>query len=320
MKSKCQSPLVPIFVAMILVMVMLPGHAMAQCAAPSTAGVRICQPSANSIVSGTAHIESAAETSSGSITSTTVTIDGKAIFTNAGPQVSLFPGGIANGTHNLVITAKDNFGRTYKASESFSVTGNPPFSCPISTVGVRICYPAAGEYVSQNLAMSIGFKGVANITRVRSYVDHLAVFDYTPYTGEQSVLGEGSPTTAGNHTLTVVAWDAQGHVYSSKVGFTAFYDGSCPPKGNVCQPGIYSNGPYDGQDVGSPFRISFDVQNNPAPITAMKAYLNGRVVAISSGPTLDQEVTANPGTQILTIQAWDSAGKLYRSVQNVNVQ
>jgi hypothetical protein len=72
--------------------------------------------------------------------------------------------------------------------------------------------------------------------------------------------------------------------------------------------------------VGSPFRISFNVENNPAPITAMKAYLNGRVVAISSGPALDQEVTANPGTQILTIQAWDTAGKLYRSVQNVNVQ
>ena len=220
----------------------------------------------------------------------------------------------------MVITAHDNFGRSYKASESFSVTGNPPFSCPMATVGVRICYPAAGQFVSQNLPMTIGFKGAANITHVRSYVDNVAIFDFSPYPGQQSVLGQGSPTKPGNHTLTVVAWDAQGHVYSSKVGFTAFYDGSCPPKGDVCQPGIYSNGPFDGQDVSSPFRISFHVQNNPAPITAMKAYLNGAVVAISSGPTLDQQVTANKGTQILTIQAWDTAGKLYRSVQNVNVQ
>jgi hypothetical protein len=52
----------------------------------------------------------------------------------------------------------------------------------------------------------------------------------------------------------------------------------------------------------------------------MKAYLNGTVVAVSSGPTLDQQVNANKGTQILTIQAWDSAGKLYRLVENVNVQ
>jgi hypothetical protein len=320
MKSKCQSPLFPVFLALIFVMIMLPSHAAAQCAAPATSGIHICQPSPNSVINGVPHIESAAEPSSGSITSTTVTIDGKAIFTNAGPQVSLFPGGIENGTHKMVITAVDNFGHNYQASETFSVTGNPPSSCPISTVGVRICYPAAGGFVSQNLTMTFGFKGSANITHVRTYVDNTVNFDYSPYSGQQWIEGEGSPTTAGNHTLTVVAWDAQGHVYSSKVGFTAFFDGSCPPKGDVCQPGIYSNGPNDGQDVGSPFRISFDVQNNPAPITAMKAYLNGRVVAISSGPTLDQEVTANPGTQILTIQAWDTAGKLYRSVQNVNVQ
>jgi hypothetical protein len=320
MKSQYQSSLVAIFIASIFAVVMLPGHAAAQCAAPSTSGVHICQPSANSVISGTPHIETAAEPSSGTITSTTVAIDGKAIFTNAGPQVNLVPGGIANGTHSMVITAQDNFGRSYKATESFTVTGNPPSTCPLSTVGVRICYPAPGQFVSQNLVMTFGFKGAANITHVRTYVDSKVNFEDSPYPGEQWIEGEGSPTTPGNHTLTVVAWDAQGHVYSSKVGFTAFYDGSCPPKGDVCQPGIYSNGPFDGQDVSSPFRISFDVQNNPAPITAMKAYLNGAVVAVSSGPTLDQQVTANKGTQILTIQAWDNAGKLYRSVQNVNVQ
>src|SRR6266852_1427275 len=322
MKSKCVSPIVSVsvFVATFLAVVMLPAQGAAQCAAPATSGIHICQPSPNSVINGVPHIESAAEPSSGTISSTTVTIDGKQIFTNAGPDMNLFPGGIENGTHKMVITSKDSFGRAYQASETFSVTGNPPSTCPIATVGVRICYPAAGEFVSQNLTMTFGFKGAANITHVRTYVDHTVNFDYSPYPGEQSIEAEGSPTTPGNHTLTVVVWDAQGHVYSSKVGFTAFYDGSCQPKGNICLPGIYSNGPYDGQDVTSPFRISFNVEDNPAPITAMKAYLNGRVVAISSGPTLEQQINANKGTQILTIQAWDTAGKLYRSVQNVNVE
>jgi hypothetical protein len=62
------------------------------------------------------------------------------------------------------------------------------------------------------------------------------------------------------------------------------------------------------------------VQNNPAAITTMRAYLGGTVVAQSFGPTLDQPVTAPKGTRILTIQAWDTAGKLYRSTMNVNVQ
>ena len=184
----------------------------------------------------------------------------------------------------MVITAADNFGHNYQASETFSVIGIPPSSCPISTVGVRICYPAAGQFVSQNLLMTFGFKGAANVTHVRTYVDNSVNFDDFTYPGQQSIEGQGSPTTPGKHTLTVIAWDAKGHVYSSKVGFTAFYDGSCPPKGNVCLPGIYSNGPFDGQDVTSPFRISFNVENNPAPITAMKAYLNGQVVAIYPVP------------------------------------
>jgi hypothetical protein len=322
MKPQCVSPIVSLFVAIFvtIAVAIVPSQAAAQCAAPTTSGVHICQPSANSVISGAPHIESAAEPSSGSITSMTVTVDGHQIFTNAGPEVNLFSGGIENGTHHMVISAHDNFGRTYQASETFSVTGNAPTSCPTSTVGVRICYPAAGQFVSQNLLMTFGFKGAANITHVRTYVDNKVNFDFSPSPGQQSIEGQGSPTTPGNHTLTAVAWDAQGHVYSSKVGFTAFYDGSCPPKGDVCLPGIYSNGPFDGADVTSPFRISFNVENNPAPITTMKAYLNGQVVAISSGPSLDQQVNANKGTHILTIQAWDTAGKLYRSVQNVNVQ
>jgi hypothetical protein len=322
MKYQSASSIVSVLVASFfaITVAMLPGKAAAQCAAPATSGVRICQPSANSVINGVPFIESAAEPSSGTITSMTVTLDGQQIFTNNGPEINLFDGAIGEGTHKMTITAVDSFGRSYATAETFTSTGIPPTTCPMSTVGVKICYPAAGQFVSQNMLMTFGFKGAANITHVRTYVDNTMNFD-TATSGEQWIEGQGSPTTPGNHTLTVVAWDAQGHVYSSKVAFTAYYDGNCPPKGTTCEPGIYANtGPGDGQDVTSPFRVSFNVENNPAPITGMKAYLNGTVVAVSSGPTLDQQVNANKGTQILTIQAWDSAGKLYRLVENVNVQ
>ncbi len=118
MKSQSVSPIVSLFVATFfaIAVTILPSQAAAQCAAPTTSGIHICQPSANSVISGAPHIESAAEPSSGSITSMTVTVDGHQIFTNAGPEVDLFPGGIANGTHHMVITAHDNFGHTYQAS------------------------------------------------------------------------------------------------------------------------------------------------------------------------------------------------------------
>jgi hypothetical protein len=72
--------------------------------------------------------------------------------------------------------------------------------------------------------------------------------------------------------------------------------------------------------VESPFRVNASVQNNTASITAMKAYLDGVLAGVSSGPTFDQPIPAAKGTHILVIQAWDTKGRLYRLTENVNVQ
>jgi len=313
---RCAVTTATIFTAVFL----LPGESAASCTAPSSAGVAICQPSANSAVYQVPHIEAAANPSSGSISSVKVYIDGKLNLQNGGPTVDLFPGGVSNGTHHLVIKATDDFGRTYQASEYFAVTGNLPESCTASTAGVHICSPTNTEVISQNLPMAIGFKGATTVNRLRVLVDSKLLFDYFPDTNEKQFIGQGSGTTPGVHTLTVIAFDTAGHSYKSSVSFKAYYDGSCPPRGDTCTPGIYMNGPFDGNDVNSPFRVSADVQNNTHAITAMKAYLNSHLVATSSGPTLDQPITAAKGTHILVIQAWDTSGKLYRVTENVNVQ
>lgn len=313
------SPLNVKLVLLVAAVALWSATAAAQCAAPSSSGINLCQPSSGSTIFGAPHIEAAATPTSGSISDLKVFIDGRLQLENGGPSVNLFEGGVSNGTHHLVIKATDNFGRTYQASEYFHVTGNLP-NCPTSTVGVRICYPAAGQVISQNLPMSIGFKGAATITRVRAYAGSTLIADFPVSKGDTQIIGQGEPTTAGSHTLNIVAWDAAGHTYKSSVNFKAFYDGGCEPKGDICTPAIYPDTPQDGQDVQSPFRISASVQNNPAPITTMRAYIGGTVVAQSFGPTLDQQVSAPKGTHIMVIQAWDTAGKLYRSTANVNVQ
>lgn len=312
-------PLVLSTTLLVMGIMLCSGHAAAQCAAPSSTGIRLCQPSSGATIYQVPHIEAAVTPTSGSINDLKVFIDGKLALENGGPSVDLFQGGVSNGAHHLVIKATDNFGRAYQASEYFAVTGNLP-NCPTSTVGVRICYPAAGEVISQNLPMSIGFKGSAPITRVRAYSGGTLIADFTVDKGQTQIIGQGAPTTAGSHTLNVVAWDAAGHTYKSSANFKAFYDGGCEPRGNVCTPAIYPDTPQDGQDVQTSFRISASVQNNTAPITTMRVYLSGKVVADSFGPTVDQHVTATPGTHIMVIQAWDTEGKLYRSTANVNVQ
>lgn len=298
----------------------LSSQAFAACPAPVSGSLAICQPSSNSTVYQVPHIEAMANPSSGSITTMKVYIDNKLVFQNGGPEISLFEGGVANGTHHLVINAWDDFGRLYQAQENFSVSGNLPFSCPPTAVGVRICGPTQGEVVSQNLGFAAGFKGNARITFIRAYVDSTDVFDFAPAPGQDHVIAGAIQTSAGTHTLTVVAWDANNTVYKSSVGIKTYYEADCPPRGTTCTPGIYQTTPNDGDDVHSPFRVSASVQNNTASITAMKVYLNGVQVGASSGPGFDQPITASSGTHMLVIQAWDTAGKLYRLTENVNVQ
>jgi len=305
------------FVAAVLCLSL---QASAACPAPASGSLAICQPSANSTVYQVPHIEATANPTSGSITTLKVYIDNKLVFGNSGPGISLFEGGVANGTHHLVINAWDDFGRLYQAQENFSVIGNLPFTCPVSGVGVRICAPTTGSVVSQNLGFTAGFKGNTAIKFVRAYVDSTDVFDFAPAAGQDHVVAAGLNAAPGTHTLTVVAWDANNTVYKSSTSFKTYYEGDCPPKGTTCNPGIYPNTPNDGDDVQSPFRVSASVQYNTASITAMKAYLDGAVVGTSSGPTFDQPISAAKGTHILVIQAWDTEGKLYRLTENVNVQ
>jgi len=293
--------------------------ASAACPAPASGKLAICQPSANSTVYQVPHIEAAANPASGSISAMKVYIDGKLAFQNAGPDLSLFEGGVANGWHHLVINAWDDFGHLYTAAEYFAVTGNLP-ACPPSAVGVRICAPAQGQTVSQNLALSLGFRGNAPIMRVTAFVGSAPIFDFAPAPGQTQVQGSGLGTTAGNHTLSVVAVDTNNISYKGSVSFKAYYEGGCPPLGTTCNPGIYPSTPNDGDDVQSPFRVSASVQYNTASITAMRLYLDGALIAQSSGPVFDQPVSAPKGTHIMVIQAWDTAGKLYRMTENVNVQ
>ena len=312
--------LVKISFALVAAVFCLSSQASAACPAPASGSLAICQPSANSTVYQVPHIEATANPASGSITTLKVYIDNKLVFTNSGPGISLFEGGVANGTHHLVINAWDDFGRLYQAAENFSVTGNLPFNCPVTGVGVRICAPTTGSVVSQNLGFTAGFKGNTAIKFVRAYVDSADVFDFAPAAGQDHVVAGGVSTSAGAHTLTVVAWDTNNTVYKSSVGFKTYYEGGCPPRGTTCNPGIYPNTPNDGDDVQSPFRVSASVQYNTASITAMKAYIDGVQVGASSGPTFDQPISVAKGTHVLVIQAWDTAGKLYRLTENVNVQ
>jgi hypothetical protein len=123
------------------------------------------------------------------------------------------------------------------------------------------------------------------------------------------------------NTLKVVATDSTGHTYSASKTLKASYTyGVFTCVKNTCIPGITILAPAQDSYVGNTFNVNAQIQDNPKPITTMKAYLDNNLVATSSGATLQHEVSGAPnGTHILTIQGWDTDGIEYRLQENINI-
>jgi hypothetical protein len=95
-----------------------------------------------------------------------------------------------------------------------------------------------------------------------------------------------------------------------------FSNNSCPlpPKA-----GIALCSPAGGSNVGSPVRISATANGLTRPITAMKAYIDGKQVASSVNNMLNASVPEPAGKHTLTVNAWDSVGKLYQFIETFTV-
>jgi hypothetical protein len=73
-------------------------------------------------------------------------------------------------------------------------------------------------------------------------------------------------------------------------------------------------------DEATSFEVQAEVTGNPKPTTKMVVYLDGHDIEQSAGPGTTAKVSAAKGSHYLVIQAWDTAGKLYETYGNVNVQ
>jgi len=291
--------------------------AFADCTSPASPGVRICTPTSNATISG-AYMEINSTPKDGSIHKFIVYIDHQIHYEGDYYQtgVNLGDGSVYNGNHLLVVRAWDTAGNVMEARRMFTVTnaGFGPCSKPASH-GLNVCDPIAGSYQPNlSVPVSVAARGVSAISSLNFFVDN-KLFLRT----SDNPVGTGAETTAGPHIIKVVAKDSTGHTFSVSRLIHAYYEFTCDPKGSTCTPGVVIQSPYDEQYVSNPFLIDASVQNNPNPISSMKAYVGNTLVASSSGPTLYQTVSASNGTHVLRVDAIDTKGRLYRSFVNVNV-
>jgi hypothetical protein len=290
------------------------GAAFAQCNAPASDGIQICFPNNGSAVTYPPPMEMGVKTKTGRVRTAKVWDNGKLRDTFNFVPGTLFDGAIKNGTHRVTIQVYDTDGNFYQAQRTFLVTGFGVDFCSVpSTPGVNLCWPSQGSLQPNNIPISATAKGqgTAKITSLVVYLDGTKVL-----TSNNNFILSGSESTAGNHKVTVVAKDSAGHKFQTSHTFTAFYQQDCNPKTGECSPGIVINKPVGGPDVPESFTFQADVQNNPAPTTSMKLFVDGSVVATSTGPGITKQLKlAKNSTHIISVRATDTQGKQYATYQ-----
>jgi hypothetical protein len=291
----------------------------AVCPAPAQPGLHICFPSAGSTVS-TAIFEFGWNTNGAAVTDFQMFDNGKLIDDFGFITEFMEDGAVHDGHHNITAKIFDSSGKQYSASVSFTQVGfDPPFGCPMTTAGVRICYPANGGVAPTNTPLVLGIKGTSKITGWKVFVNgKLQTQSIAP--SVPTNFATNVTSQPGANSLTVTATDAAGHKYSTTHKYTAFYtDFECAPKGNQCFPGIEVEQPT-GFDTPTQFRFQATVRDNPAPINWMSVYLDGHKVAGATGPFVLTTIKTTHGSHIVTAIAQDSKGHMYHVSTTYNVQ
>jgi hypothetical protein len=296
----------------------------ATCSAPVQSGLALCFPSQGSTVLYPPTIEFGVNSGGVAVSHLSV-YDGNVRIDDLGfVPGQLIDFSLKNGLHHITANVWDANGKLYQAKSSFTVTGFGAGSCALQSGAINLCWPAAGSYQPENSAFSVAFG-----TAVKSWgvtLDGKAVIN----SGEVGPPSSGPVLTAvyasaGSHTLIVRALDAKGVATSVTRQFFTFYDLNCNPRTGACSPGITIIHPSQmGEDIagdeGTSFQMQAEVAGNQKPTTKMIVYLDGVKVEQSSGPGITAAVSTSKGSHYLVVQAWDTAGKMYETYGNVNVQ
>jgi hypothetical protein len=163
-----------------------------------------------------------------------------------------------------------------------------------------IILPVGVDPANNNLPTFAFFRGIGKNAWAGAQYVHGNVGDNMEFTAVgQFVAGKTGFAGTGNaNDLTV--WE---------VGTAA------PPPPPTCSvptsAGVHVCSPAANATVTSPVAISAAANGGTKPITAMKAYIDGKQVAASSSASLKASVAAGVGTHTLNVNAWNSAGTVF---------
>lgn len=288
--------------------------AYADCSAPTNPGAVICFPSNNSTSTYPMNIEAAATGKNGlPIVQMILYSNNQKIdqVSNAGRLTYSDTHDINNGSYRLVLNAWDSDGNLFQASSTVKIVDGA-YTCSHPASGINFCSPPNGSYQPDSGVQIVAW-GSSNVTSMNAWLNGTLI-DVVQGNVLDAITGGSN---YGWQSVTVKAYKGSQSLYTASSSFRMYHTYQCGRNG--CSPGIVIQEPTNDEDTNSPFTVQADVEGNQNQITTMKVYLDGTVVATSTGPTIRANVTAAAGTHLLSVQAWDTDGQLYKTDQTVNI-
>lgn len=171
--------------------------------------------------------------------------------------------------------------------------------------GVNVSSPVNGSSSGSPIHVVAGATSSYPITAMRIYLD-----DNSVYTVSANNLDTYVTATSGTHNLVVQAWDSTGAVFknSSTVAVGA------PAAG------VTVTSPANGTTMSSPVNVAATASSGSVyPITAMRVYVDNNTAYTVNANQLNTSLTLAAGSHYVVVQAWDSAGNVFRTDRSINV-
>jgi hypothetical protein len=252
--------------------------------------VNIVAPLPNARVASPVHIQAATNNSS-AVNAVQVYVDDVLNYQVAGSTINTMRP-VSAGKHHVVVQSWDANGGIHKSG--VYVTVQPE--------AVVVSSPLPHATVTSPVAVVATAGGRNPVQTMQIYVD-----DALAYQINAGALNTTVPMSDGSHHVVVQAWDSSGGITKTGVNI------------RVSAPTISIAKPAMNAQLYSPLQIVANTQD-ANPIYAVQVYVDDTLQYEFSGTGLEFPMAIPPGTHSLVVQAWDSAGGIYKQRETITVK
>jgi PKD repeat protein len=257
-------------------------------------GIFVSSPAANATLGSSVHFVASVVPAAGqTVTLTRIYVDSVSAYEVAAASVDTSLA-LASGSHNIVVQAWDTAGTVYRSPFTINVTNQAPtVSLAVSSNSVL-----TGAIVTATVNAADPDGSIAAYS-----------IDFGDGTVVTSSTGNHAYTAAGTYTVTATATDNAGAKTTSTSSVA------------VKAPGVYVSSPTPGSTAGSPVHfVASAVAPAGQTITCIRIYLDYVSTYNVTSASLDTYLKMTTGTHNVIVQAWDSAGTVYKSSMNITVK